>query len=168
VGEINVKTLLLLRHAKSSWKDSDLDDHDRPLNKRGKRDAPRMGRLLVDEHLLPDLIVASTAKRARRTAEHVIAESGYRGETRLTGALYMAGPDELRAVVAALPEPLPRVLLIGHNPGLEGLLESLVGNYAPLSTAALAHVELDVETWSQVADQTPARLVKVWQPRELD
>jgi phosphohistidine phosphatase len=163
-----MKTLLLLRHAKSSWKDSDLDDHDRPLNKRGKRDARRIGQLLADERLLPDWIVASTATRARKTAEHVIAESGYRGETRFTGELYMAGPDQLRSVLAALGDPLGRVLAIGHNPGLEELLESLAGTYAPLSTAALAHVELEIESWPQIAGQVPARLVKVWQPRELD
>lgn len=163
-----MKTLLLLRHAKSSWKDAELDDHDRPLNKRGKRDAPRMGQLLLSEGLLPELIVASTAKRARKTAEHVIAASRYRGETRITGELYMASGPSLRELVAALPEPAARVLLIGHNPGLEDLLESLVGAYAPLSTAALAHVELDIERWAQVAEQPPARLVKVWQPQELD
>lgn len=163
-----MKTLLLLRHAKSSWKDADLDDHDRPLNKRGKRDARRIGQLLADENLLPDLIVASTATRARKTGEHVIAESGYRGETRFTGQLYMADADRLRGVLAALAEPLGRVLVIGHNPGLEELLEALVGTYAPLSTAALAHVELEIEHWPQMAGQPPARLVSVWQPRELE
>jgi phosphohistidine phosphatase len=163
-----VKTLLLLRHAKSSWKDADLDDHDRPLNKRGKRDAPRMGQLLREVNLVPDLIVASTAKRARKTAEHVIAESGYRGPTQITGELYLVGGQQLRSLVASLPEPHDKVLLIGHNPGLEELLESLIGSYTPLSTAALAHVELMTDRWSQLAEQPAAHVVKVWQPRELD
>ena len=163
-----MKTLLLLRHAKSSHKDSDLDDHDRPLAKRGKRDAPRMGQLLADEDLVPDFILCSTAKRCLKTAEHVIAASGYRGEMRVTGELYMAGADQLRDAIAAASEPHARLLLIGHNPGLEGLLESLVGTYEPLTTAALAHVELDIDRWGQIADQPPARLVKVWQPRELE
>jgi phosphohistidine phosphatase len=163
-----MKTLLLLRHAKSSWKDTELDDHDRPLNKRGKRDAPRMGQLLRDEKLVPDFIVASTAKRARKTAEHVIAESGYRGETRMTGDLYLAGGEQLRVVVAGLPDAHDKVLLLGHNPGLEELLESIVGGYWPLSTAALAHVELMMDKWSQLAERPAAHLVKVWQPRELE
>lgn len=163
-----MKTLLLLRHAKSSWKDTELDDHDRPLNKRGKRDAPRMGQLLRDEKLVPDFIVASTAKRARKTAEHVIAESGYRGETRITGDLYLVGGEQLRAVVAGLPAAHDKVLLIGHNPGLEELLESIVGAYSPLSTAALAHVELMIDQWVQLAERPAAHLVKVWQPRELE
>lgn len=163
-----MKTLLLLRHAKSSWKDHDLDDHDRPLNKRGKRDAPRMGQLLREVDLVPEFLLASTAKRARKTADHVIGESGYRGETRITGDLYLASGDQLRVVVAGLPESHSKVLLIGHNPGLEELLESLVGTYSPLSTAALAHIELEIGKWVQLAERPAARLVKVWQPRELE
>jgi len=74
-----MKTLLILRHAKSSWSHPGLSDHDRPLNKRGKRDAPRMGQLLREEGLLPDLIISSSAKRAKTTAERVSNESGYVG-----------------------------------------------------------------------------------------
>ncbi len=75
-----MKTLLVLRHAKSSWKDSGLADHDRPLNKRGKHDAPRMGTLLAKEDLVPDLIISSSAKRAKSTAEAVAMNCGYDGE----------------------------------------------------------------------------------------
>lgn len=163
-----MKTLLLLRHAKSSWKDAELDDHDRPLNKRGKRDAPRMGQLLKDENLLPDLIVASTARRARKTAEHVIHHSGYRGEARITGELYNASRDQLLAIVAALPDTAGRVLLIGHNPGFEELLEALTDECRALTTAALAHLESPAQSWPQFREAGPARLVNVWQPRELD
>ena len=162
-----MKTLLLLRHAKSSWKDGDLDDHDRPLNKRGKRDAPRMGQLLRDEGLLPDLIVASSARRARKTAEHVIQASGYRGETRITGDLYEAGADKLRQVVAGLPDSCNRALLVGHNPGLEELLGSLLGSYTPLTTAALAHLDLPIAAWSEIAS-AKATLQHLWQPGELE
>jgi phosphohistidine phosphatase len=163
-----MKTLLLLRHAKSSWKDPDLDDHDRPLNKRGKREAPRMGELLKDEELLPDFILSSSARRTRKTVEHVVHASGYRGETRLTSELYEAGPDKLRQVLAALPAELGRVLLVGHNPGLEELLESLTGSYTPLSTAALAQVELPISGWNELADKPRGTLVHLWQPRELE
>lgn len=163
-----MKTLLLLRHAKSSWKDADLDDHDRPLNKRGKRDAPRMGQLLAEENLLPELIVTSTARRARKTAEHIIHASGYRGETRITSELYNTSGRQLRQFVEGLPESLNRVLMIGHNPGLEELLEGLIGQYAPLSTAALAHVEFPGDAWRDATADPPARLIKIWQPRELE
>ena len=163
-----MKTLLLLRHAKSSWKDGDLDDHDRPLNKRGKREAPRMGQLLRDEKLLPDLILCSSAKRCRKTAEHVIAASGYRGEMRVTGELYEADAGKLRLVLAGVPDEAAVVLLIAHNPGLEELLDSQVGVYTPLTTAALAQLELPIHHWWELNDKTRARLVNLWQPRELD
>lgn len=163
-----MKTLLLLRHAKSSWKDSDLEDHDRPLNKRGKREAPRMGKLLTDEKLLPELILSSSARRARKTAEHVIHASGYRGETRITAELYEAGPEKLRQFLAGLPDFLVRVLLVGHNPGLEELLESLAGAYVPLSTAALAQIEIPISDWAEISGQPQASLKNLWQPRELD
>jgi phosphohistidine phosphatase len=163
-----MKTLLLLRHAKSSWKNSDSDDHERPLNKRGKKDAPRMGRLLRDENLLPDLVVASSAKRCRKTAEQIIQHSDYRGETRICGELYEADANKLRLFLTRLPDETGRVLVIGHNPGLEELLEPLAGVYTPLSTAALAQVELPIETWSSLNSDTRGNLIRVWQPRELE
>lgn len=162
-----MKMLLLLRHAKSSWKDEDLDDHDRPLNKRGRRDAPKMGELLHEKRLLPDLIVSSTACRARQTTEEVIVSSGYRGETRLVGELYHADRAGLVRFVATLPDHCQRVLLVGHNPAFEEFLELIVGEYSPLSTAALALVEIPVESWSQFSADTRGRLQKTWQPREL-
>jgi phosphohistidine phosphatase len=161
-------TLLLLRHGKSSWKDSDLDDHDRPLNKRGKSDAPRMGQLLRDEHLLPDLIVCSSAKRTRRTSELVAKASGYRGETRLTGDAYEASGEKLLALVQGFPDSAQRIMLIGHNPGLEQLLEQLTGEYRPLSTAALARLEIPCEKWSEINAETRAQLQHLWQPPELE
>lgn len=163
-----MKTLLLMRHAKSSWKDSDQDDYDRTLNKRGKRDAPRMGQLLKDEQLLPDLVLASSAKRCRKTAEHVIHESGYRGETRFVAELYEADADRIAAVLESLPDHALRLLVIAHNPGLETFVEQLTGEYTPLTTAALAHVELPIELWSELAAVRSAKLVKLWQPRELE
>ena len=163
-----MKTLLLLRHAKSSWKDSEVDDHERSLNKRGKKDAPKMGRLLREEDLLPDLIVSSSAKRCRKTTEHVIHASGYRGETRFCGELYEADAARLRDFLSGLDGETARVLLIAHNPGMEELLEPLVGEYTPLTTAALAKLELPIDAWSELNAETRGTLAKVWQPRELE
>ncbi len=162
-----MKTLLLLRHAKSSWKDQGLDDHDRPLNKRGKREAPRMGQLLKDEGLLPQFIVSSSAKRAWRTAECVAIHSGYRGESRVTSELYAAPAERIREVIQTTPDNVERLLLVAHNPGLEELLEPLVGVYTPLSSAALALVELEIDSWRALSDDVQGKLIKVWQPREL-
>lgn len=144
-----------------------MDDHDRPLNKRGKREAPRMGEMLKEENLLPDLIVSSSARRARKTAEHVMHACGYRGETRTTGQLYHASRDQLRTFIAELPDSFARVMLVGHNPEFEELLESLIGVYTPLSTAALAQVELPIESWRDLTNIEHGQLIKVWQPREL-
>src|SRR5262249_38975955 len=141
---------------------------ERPLNKRGKKDAPKMGRLLKDENLLPDLLIASTARRCRKTAEHVIAASGYRGQTRFCGELYEAHASALLDFLASLDDSAARVLLIGHNPGLEELLESLTGTYTPLSTAALAQVDVDIDSWPAIAKQPKATLAKIWQPGELE
>ena len=88
-----MKSVLVLCHAKSSRKNPDLTDHDRPLNKRGKRDAPLMGRLLKREHLIPDIIIGSTATRARATAEGVAKASGYKGEISMNKSFYAAGPE---------------------------------------------------------------------------
>jgi phosphohistidine phosphatase len=163
-----MKTLLLLRHAKSSHKDSHVDDHERPLNKRGKKDAPKMGRLLKNENLLPDLLIASTAKRCRKTAEHVIAASGYRGQTRFCGELYEAHASALLDFLSGLDNgAIKSVLVTGHNPGLEELLESLTGTYTPLSTAALAQVGVEIDDWQEIAKQPKATLAKIWQPGEL-
>src|ERR671934_2596347 len=88
-----MKSLLILRHAKSSWKHPELSDHDRPLNKRGKRDAPKIGHLLKEKDLVPDLIISSTAVRAEKTAKLVAKASKYKGNVTLTDSLYAAGPD---------------------------------------------------------------------------
>ena len=101
-----MKTLLILRHAKSSWKDASLADHDRPLNKRGKRDAPRMGRLLQEQDLVPDRIISSTAKRARNTAKAVAKACNCKDKVELTSEFYHAGPGAYLAVlqnVSAMP-----------------------------------------------------------------
>ncbi len=162
-----MKTLLLMRHAKSSWKDSELDDHDRGLSGRGKKDAPRMGELLKEENLLPDYVVTSSARRARKTADHVALASGLRGECRLTEELYMAGPDKILEVIRQTPDSCERLLLIGHNPGLEEFLEQMTGTYSPLPTAAVAHLEFDTNSWQSLALDSAAELIRLWQPREL-
>jgi phosphohistidine phosphatase len=161
-----MKTLLILRHAKA--KSSEAEDFDRPLKKKGKKDARRMGRLLRDDNLLPDLIVSSSAERCRETVEHVLQGSGYRGETRLSGELYEANADALREFLGRLSNEVNSVLLVGHNPGLEELLEPLVGAYTPLSTAALAKAELTLDSWGDLSRETRGNLSNVWQPRELD
>ena len=161
-----MKILLILRHAKSSWKDPGLADHDRPLNKRGLRDAPRMGRLLRDEDLVPDRIVSSTAVRARATADLVAGEAGCAGAVKHSRRLYLASAPEIVGVLAEAGGGARKLLVVGHNPGLEELLAALTGCREPLPTAALAAVRLELAAWSKLEAGTPARLVDLWRPRQ--
>jgi phosphohistidine phosphatase len=156
-----------MRHAKSSWRDDSLADHDRPLNKRGRQDAPRMGRLLRREDRRPDLIVTSSARRARDTAEAVAQASGYDGEIRVTRSLYGAEEDDFLAVLRGLPAEAATVLLVSHNPGLESLLAELAGQFERLPTGAVACLSLDLAAWSELSEETPARLLDVWLPRNV-
>ena len=162
-----MKTLLILRHAKSSWKDPSLDDHERPLNKRGQRDAPRIGHLLRQESLSPDLIVSSTANRARTTAETVAGCCDYEKELQYFRDLYLADADTWIERLREISAEVQCVLIVGHNPGLEVLLELLTDEDESLPTAALAQVELPMERWMQLDRHSPGRLVALWRPREL-
>ena len=160
-----MKTLLILRHAKSSWKDTQWDDHDRPLNKRGKHDAPRVGQWIQQRQLQPDLIISSTAKRAVKTAIRVARECGCQDVIQQRESLYLAPPDACLDELRTLDETVSRVLLVGHNPGLEQLVALLTGQPVPLPTAALAHIQLDVAHWCEVNTRTRGTLIDLWQPR---
>jgi len=168
-----MKTLLLLRHAKSSWEDRSLSDHDRPLNERGERDAPRMGQLLRDEGLWPDLILSSTARRARRTAELMVADpddgtSDDDTEIRYLSELYLADPEDCLAAVRRVGGEAQCVLVVGHNPGLEMLLQSLTDEWHRLPTAALARIDLPIDIWKDLEDLEPGSgvLAGLWRPKE--
>ena len=162
-----MKTLLLLRHAKSSWKHPELADHDRPLNKRGKRTAPLMGALLQDEDLIPDLILCSSAVRAHTTALFVAEACNYRGKIKQTRELYLAGPEDYVEVLRQVADKHARVLVVGHNPGLEALIEALTGEATAMPTGALAQVDLSLKHWRDLDMNTECKLVNVWRPKDL-
>lgn len=163
-----MKTLFLLRHAKSSWDDARLDDHERPLNKRGRKTAPRMGRLLRDEGLSPDAVLSSGAVRAIATARAVCEALGYEGVIDRREELYLAAPGAYLRALEQLPDETERPLVVGHNPGLEDLLEALCGRSERMPTAALAVVELPIERWRDLELDGRARCRRVWRPKELD
>jgi len=161
-----MKTLLIMRHAKSSWDDPGTRDHDRPLNRRGRKAAPRMGAWLVEQGLAPGRIVSSTARRALETAELVADAVGHEGALEAEAALYEAGAGAIRRVIASTPEPCSRLLVVGHNPGLADLVFELTGAAERFPTAALAQVELPIDAWHEV-QACRGRLVGLWRPREL-
>lgn len=163
-----MKTLLILRHAKSSWKNLSLADIDRPLNKRGKRDAPRMGALLLEEDLVPDLIISSPAVRARKTAKAVSNNSGYEGKIEIQPDFYPGDPDSFIEAFYSIPDKFDRVMVVAHNPGLEELLYVLTGESARMLTSALAQVTLPIDRWLDLDDDTPGKLVNLWLVKELN
>jgi phosphohistidine phosphatase len=162
-----MKALLILRHAKSSWDDTSLDDVERPLNARGRDDAPRMGDVLRDSSLIPDVIITSNAVRAHTTALAVAEAAGCTSAVVVDPRLYHASPEDVLAVLNTVPADASIVLIVGHNPGLENLVEKLSGERHDLPTAALAQLALTITRWDELDASTHATLVNVWRPKEL-
>ena len=162
-----MKTLLVLRHAKSSWNDPELDDHARPLNKRGKRDGPRMGELMRKYGLMPDIVISSDAVRAQLTADAVAEAARYAGEILLDPRLYMASPADILSLLRTVRENAETVMIIGHNPGLEELVEQLTGERQDMPTAALAHIVLEIDQWRDLTLSTRGTLLGHWRPKEI-
>lgn len=163
-----MKTFVLIRHAKSSWDDASLSDHDRPLNKRGKRDAPMMAKMLAETSLKPDLIVSSTANRAWTTAKHFAAAFGIEEEAiDARRDLYMAWYEDLELAIRSLPDEANTVFLFNHNPSSEHLA-ALYSDYAidRFPTCAIAHFESDIDTWDHFFPKK-AKLVAHYYPKQF-
>jgi len=146
-----MKTLLVLRHAKSSWESPD-EDHERPLLKRGKRAAKRVGKELRKRELRPSLILCSTAKRARSTAKRAAKAGRFTGQTVETRELYMTGVDRQLPLLAAVDDQHECIMVVGHNPDSEALVSALTGKQVPLPTATLACLDLPIDSWSAIAE----------------
>jgi phosphohistidine phosphatase len=162
-----MKDLLLLRHAKSSWEDSELSDFERPLNARGKKDAPRIGKLILKEKLTPHRIISSSAVRARSTADIVAEKCQYKGKISFRRSLYAARPQEYFYALQSLKDDYTLVLVVGHNPAIIELIELLTGMAESIPTCALAHIKLPVKKWKELRLGTKYELVKIWRPKEL-
>ncbi len=144
-----------------------MTDHNRPLNDRGKHDAPRIGQLICDQGLHPDLVLSSSAKRARATAKRVVEAGGLSCAPQLLDELYLAAADTYVAVLRQQPAAYERILVVGHNPGLEELVVMLTGTSLTLPTGALVQVEFDIDSWSDTPDNGRGKLVAHWEPRAL-
>ncbi len=147
-----MKQLLICRHAKSSWKDSSLADFDRPLNKRGERNAPRMGKLLVSLDIHPDLIVSSPAKRAKRTALHLAKKLNYpKKRIEYLEAIYNAGPEKLIDCIQSLDDRYGQAIMVGHNTGFT-VLANILGNLhiQNVPTCGIVALNFEVDTWQNV------------------
>lgn len=161
-----MKTLLVLRHGKSSWTDRELADHDRPLKGRGERNATRIGREIRRRRVAPDLVISSTARRARATAGLAAEACGYDNPIEETRELYLTGAGHQLEVVAARAGQADRVLIVGHNPTVEDLVERLTGEEVRMTTANLACVDLEIDSWAQLPTAA-GELRFLLRPREL-
>ena len=163
-----MRTLYLLRHAKSSWKDHTLRDFDRPLKGRGRRAAEQIGEVLAEEKLKSPLVISSPAVRARETTELVLESAGLKVKPQFEERIYEADVRTLLAVVQAIPDSSNTAIMVGHNPGFENLLSYLTGDHRHMTTCALAKIEFDVGSWSEVSEEEMGRLELFVTPKELD
>jgi phosphohistidine phosphatase len=169
---MSARQLIVLRHAKSDWDSETLMDFDRPLAKRGAKDAPRMGKWLHEQGLIPDHVLSSPAERAKQTTLRVCAALGIaEADIHWDAQLYAASRETLCRALADCPPTAGRVLLVGHNPGLEELLIYLCGTVplAPdgklLPTASAAQLMMP-EDWTRLAPGS-AHLIGITRPRSL-
>lgn len=162
-----MKTLLLLRHAKSSWKDSAVADHERPLNVRGRRSAELLRLFLKSRKLRPDFVLSSSAVRTRETVEIIFADALEAPEISYHDVLYLASAAKLLETISALEEKRDQVLLVGHNPGIEELFYQLTGVDERFPTATLAKIEFHTEQWSEIG-KTSGTLQWLVTPKQLE
>lgn len=148
-----MKRLYLIRHAKSSWRILNPEDSDRPLNKRGKKDAPYMGQRLKQHHVLPDLILSSPAKRALKTAKIIAKEIGYaKGRIVVKDSLYLEGSAALLQAVQDVDDAHQQLMLFSHNPAITALAQSLSGVQVDnIPTCGIFCIDFDVASWKEVS-----------------
>lgn len=157
-----------MRHAKSSWKDPSLHDHERPLNKRGQRDAPLMGLLANDNELIPNIILCSTAKRARQTVDKFLETCDFPGEIEYDDSLYHADYATYLDLLSELDDEIQRAMIVGHNPEMSYFLQVICDEYEHMPTSALAHISFPIDDWNSLKTKWDGKLENLWKPREID
>lgn len=159
-----MKILTIVRHAKSSWSDTSLSDAKRPLNRRGKRDAPMMGERILEHCIRPSLIVSSPATRAWSTAKIIAEAINYPREfLHKEKSLYLASLDRILDVVMAQDNGFNNLMIVGHNPGLTDFVNFLIpGLTNNLPTAGVVSVEIDRDDWSLYERPAAKLLVHDW------
>jgi len=162
-----MKTLLLMRHAKSSWKDNSLSDHDRPLKKRGRKDAKRMANILEKNDLFPHMILSSSAARTVETVDIIVENLGYENEILVLDSLYMGEPDDFVEALQNLDNDIDIVMIVAHNPGIEAYLQIIDGEIEAMPTGALGHLVLGIDDWREVNFDTMGDLLGFWTPKSL-
>ena len=160
-----MKKLYLVRHAKSDWSNPSLDDFDRPLNPRGKKNAPFMGKILKKKKIKPDLIISSPAYRARETARKIAKKIRYLDEIMYNEHLYEASLKEILEIVTFIEDEYDEVFIVGHNPGLNTLAFYLVDFNENIPTSGILEIEFDSQTWREISKKN-AKLVSFEYPKK--
>ena len=163
-----MKTLFLLRHAKSSWKRPELPDRLRPLNRRGREAALAMGRLLAKESLWPDLILCSSAARTRETCDRLLTASSAAISVRYLDELYHSTVERMFEALQGISPDVARLLIIGHNPEFAEFLAVVAGYQEKFPTGGLAALSIDIAGWSELRVRQPMMLKGLWRPRDLE
>ncbi len=147
-----MKNLILVRHAKSSWDNAGLSDIERPLNKRGRHDAPMMGRLLAEKGEKPDLMISSPAKRALSTAKRIADELRYdRSSIKINNSLYMAGNDDFFSVIGDVKDKVSCLMIFSHNYGITDYANLITGeSISNIPTCGIVKSVLDIDSWSDI------------------
>ena len=161
------RRLILLRHAKSDWHTGADSDHERPLNGRGRKDAPRVGERLAELGWEPRVVRSSDAARTRETWERMRPAFGDPPEVVFTRDLYLANPARIRAAIAELPNDVDTAMLIGHNPGWEDAVHELSGVRERMTTCNAALLSLQAESWADAAERGDWVIERVVRPKEL-
>lgn len=160
------RQLIVMRHAKSSWADSGMSDHERPLNERGMRDAPRVAVRLCELSWVPQCILSSDARRTRQTAKLMMSVWDDGIELELLNSLYLAGVVQLQSAMTDVSEEVESLLVLGHNPGWEKVVSGLTTTDIVMKTATAALLHAECESWSNAFD-VEWQIDQVIYPREL-
>jgi phosphohistidine phosphatase len=161
----NMKRLFVLRHAKSSWADAGISDFERPLNDRGTAAAPLMGTVMRRRGFEPEAILSSPAERAKQTAAAAREAAGFAAGIRFDERIYEASTQTLINVLSELGSERS-ALIVGHNPGMEGLVRALTGRSESMPTAALAVIDLDIDDWASIKPGS-GTLLEVIRPKDM-
>lgn len=162
-----VRRLIVMRHAKSSWNSVALTDHARPLNDRGRHDAPKVGAALVAREWIPDLVLSSDAQRTRETFAGLSESFPRKVEARFLNSFYLAGLGAVQEELALVGNDIECLLVLGHNPGWENLVHLLSGKNPVMKTATAALLSGELEEWSGAVDSGTWKLEEVIYSREL-
>ncbi|OHE00325.1 MAG: phosphohistidine phosphatase [Sulfurimonas sp. RIFCSPLOWO2_12_36_12] len=162
-----MKKLYIIRHAKSSWKDERLNDFERPLNKRGKSNAPMMGERLKEKGVMPDIILSSPAKRAKSTAEMIAKEIGYEKKVLFDENIYESSVDELHKILTEIDDKNSTVFLVGHNPSLNALAEYYVNFSQDIPTCGIVEIAFECDKWAGIEHKN-AKLLSFDYPKKSE